>query len=37
VLRTEPVSRPVDVLAELRTARSAINRAIAALEKAEVE
>jgi len=37
VIRTEPVARPVDVLAELRTARSALNRAIAALEKAGVE
>lgn len=37
VLRTEPVPRPVDVLAELRTARSALNRAISALEKAGVE
>src|SRR5664279_5448080 len=36
VLRTEPVPRPVDVFAELRTARSAINRAIAALDRAEV-
>ena len=35
VLRAEPVPRAVDVLAELRTARGAINRAIAALEKAE--
>ena len=35
VLRAEPVPRPVDVLAELRAARSALNRAIAALEKAE--
>ena len=34
VLRTEPVPRPVDVLAELRTARSALNRAIAALDNA---
>jgi DNA-binding GntR family transcriptional regulator len=37
VLRTEPVPRPVDVLAELRTARNAINRAIAALDRAEDE
>jgi DNA-binding GntR family transcriptional regulator len=37
VLRAEPVPRPVDVLAELRAARSALNRAIAALEKAEDE
>ena len=37
VVRAGPVPRPVDVLAELRTARSAINRAIAALEKAAVE
>jgi hypothetical protein len=37
VLRAEPVPRPVDVLAELRTARSAINCAIAALERAEDE
>jgi DNA-binding GntR family transcriptional regulator len=37
VLRTEPVPRPVDVLAELRVARGAINRAIAALEKAGIE
>ena len=36
VLRTEPVPRPVDVLAELRAARISINRAIAALEKADV-
>lgn len=35
VMRTEPVPRPVDVLAELRAARSALNRAIGALEKAE--
>ena len=35
VLRTEPVPRPVDVLAELRAARSALNRSIAALEKAQ--
>ncbi|HEY3514604.1 MAG TPA: winged helix-turn-helix domain-containing protein [Kribbella sp.] len=35
VLRTEPVPRPVDVLAELRAARSALNHAITALEKAE--
>ena len=37
VLRTDPVPRPVDVLAELRAARISINRAIAALEKADVE
>src|ERR1700712_1384868 len=37
VLRAEPLPRPVDVLAELRVARGAINRAIAALERAEVE
>jgi DNA-binding GntR family transcriptional regulator len=37
VIRTEPVPRPVDVLAELRTARSALNRAITALEKAGVQ
>jgi DNA-binding GntR family transcriptional regulator len=37
VLRAEPVPRPVDVLAELRAARSALNRAITALEKAEDE
>src|SRR6476646_9903303 len=36
VVRTEPVPRAVDVLAELRAARRAINSAIAALEKAEV-
>jgi DNA-binding GntR family transcriptional regulator len=35
VLRAEPVPRRVDVLAELRAARSALNRAIGALEKAE--
>lgn len=35
VLRAEPLPRPVDVLAELRAARSALNRAITALEKAE--
>jgi DNA-binding FadR family transcriptional regulator len=34
VLRAEPLPRPVDVLAELRAARSAVNRAIDALEKA---
>jgi DNA-binding GntR family transcriptional regulator len=34
VLRSEPVPRPVDVLAELRAGRAALNRAIAALEKA---
>jgi DNA-binding GntR family transcriptional regulator len=32
VLRAEPVPRQVDVLAELRTARSALERAITALE-----
>lgn len=37
VLRTEPVPRPVDVLAELRNARSALSRAINALEKASIE
>ena len=37
VLRAEPVPRPVDVLAELRTARSALERAITALERAEDE
>ena len=31
VLRTEPLPRPVDVLAELRAARTAITTAIAAL------
>jgi hypothetical protein len=35
VLRAEPVPRRIDVLAELRAARSALNRAIGALEKAE--
>lgn len=35
VLRTEPLPKPVDVLAELRTARAALNTAITALEKAE--
>lgn len=35
VLRAEPVPRRVDVLAELRAARSALHRAIGALEKAE--
>jgi len=34
VLRTEPAPRPVDVLAELRAARAALNRAVGALEKA---
>ena len=34
VLRTKPSARPVDVLTELRAARTALNRAIAALEKA---
>jgi len=34
VLRSEPIPRPVDLLAELRAARAALNRAIAALEKA---
>jgi DNA-binding GntR family transcriptional regulator len=33
VLRVEPRPRPVDVLAELRAARTALNAAIAALEK----
>jgi hypothetical protein len=37
VVRTGPARRAVDVLAELRSARNAINGAIAALEKAEVE
>ena len=37
VLHTEPIPRPVDILGELRTARSALNRAIAALEKAGVQ
>ena len=37
VLRAEPVPRPVDVLAELRAARSALNRAIAALDKAALD
>lgn len=36
VLRAEPVPRP-DVLTELRNARSALNRAIAALERAGVQ
>lgn len=35
VLRTDPQPRTVDVLAELRAARSALTRAIAALERAE--
>jgi len=35
VLRTEPVPRPVDALGELRAARTALTRAISALEKAE--
>ncbi len=35
VLRAEAEPRAVDVLAELRSARTAINRAIAALERAE--
>lgn len=35
VLRTEPEPRVVDVLAELRSARTALNRAIVALERAE--
>jgi DNA-binding GntR family transcriptional regulator len=35
VLRTEAAARPVDVLAELRSARTALNKAIAALEKVE--
>lgn len=37
VLRTEPLPRSVDILAELRSARNAIYRAIAALEKTEGE
>jgi len=37
VLRAEQVPRPVDVLAELRTARSALSRAITALQEADVE
>lgn len=37
VLRAEPAPRPVDVLVELRTARSALNRAIAALDKAALD
>src|SRR5450631_4312991 len=37
VVRTGPARRAVDVLAELRSARNAINGAIAALQKAEVE
>jgi DNA-binding GntR family transcriptional regulator len=36
VLRSEPAPRAVDVLAELRSARAALNRAISALEKAAV-
>lgn len=35
VLRTEALPRPVYVLGELRAARSALSRAIGALEKAE--
>ena len=35
MLRVDPQPRPVDVLAELRAARGALNTAIAALEKAE--
>lgn len=35
VLRTEPAPRAVDVMAELHAARTALNRAIGALEKAE--
>lgn len=35
VLRVDPQPRPVDVLAELRAARGALNTAIVALEKAE--
>jgi DNA-binding GntR family transcriptional regulator len=35
VLRTEPVPRPVDVLAELREAQKALARAISALERVE--
>jgi len=34
VLRTDPQPRTVDVLAALRDARAALNRAIAALERA---
>src|SRR5687767_13100859 len=33
VLRTDPQQRPVDVLAELRSARAALTRAIEALER----
>lgn len=33
VLRTDPQPRAVDVLAELRAARTALNRAISALER----
>ena len=36
VLRTEPEPRAVDVLTELRFARTALSRAIAALERAEI-
>jgi DNA-binding GntR family transcriptional regulator len=35
VLRTDPEPRAVDVLAELRAARTALNRAIGALDRAE--
>ena len=35
VLRTEPLPRPVDVLADLRAARTAIDTAIAAIAAAE--
>jgi DNA-binding GntR family transcriptional regulator len=35
VLRSAPKPRPVDTLAELRAARTALNTAIAALEKTE--
>jgi len=35
VLSTQPQPRAVDVLAELREARTAINRAIAALERTQ--
>lgn len=33
VLRSDPAPRPVDVLAELRSARAALNTAISALER----
>lgn len=35
VLRTDPQPRAVDVLAELRAARAALNQAISALERAD--